>query len=494
VTRVRRALLAVACLAALVVAVRPAGADTLEVVSTNAAYVDQAKPNNNYGSNQSLLVQGTTNKVKRGLVEFVVAGLPSGVTATAVVQLYARSANQVGTVRTQPVGAFAEATVKWSNQPALDPTILGSVVTPSSGIFTIPAGTVAANGAVRYGLTAPAGQTALMDFGSDEYGGGAERPRLLLSYSLPTTTSATTTTVEPTTTTEAPTTTAEPTTTTLEPTTTTIPPTTTTTPPPPAGFPQGVWTSGSPTGLTDPELAQLKNLGYDFVQANPDVSVLDRVHAAGLKANIWLGNYRDENDSPPTCVWNTSDAALTTQINAVKDHPATFAYFIADEPHGGGSDPDDECTGLAPQQIQDRHNLIRSLDPNPAHQTLITENRYGDYAALANTTDVLGLVGYPCSFDYGCRSSVIQTRVDAAVAAGVEEFWSMPQIDEDLGSDAYYRMVTPTELQWIYQTWRDLVPQQTGALTFLWDGCSSCDGLANHRELDDAVLAENTGY
>jgi hypothetical protein len=485
-TRIRRALLAAACLAALLVAVRPAGADTLEVVSTNASYVDQAKPNNNYGSNQSLLVQGTNNKVKRGLVEFVVSGLPTGVTAAAQLQLYARSSNQVGTVRTQPVGAFAEATVKWSNQPALDPTILGSAVTPSSGIFTVPAGTVPANGAVRYALTAPAGQTALMDFGSDEYGGGTERPRLLLTYSLPTTTSATTTTVEPTTTTEPPTTTAEPTTTTLEPTTTTIPPTTTTLPP--ASFPQGIWTSGSPTGLTDPELAQLKNLGYDFVQANPDLTVLDRVHAAGLKANIWLGNYRDDNDSgSPPCEFITPDSTLATQINAVKDHPATFAYFIADEPHVGG------CPN-SPQQVLARHNLIRSLDPNPAHKTVISENRYEDYDELANTTDVLALVGYPCSFDNGCVATPIQNRVNAAIAAGVEEFWSMPQIDEDLGSDAYYRMVTPTELAWIYQTWRDLAPQQTGALTFLWDGCSSCDGLANHRELDDVVVAENTGH
>jgi hypothetical protein len=483
-----RAALAAACLAALLVAVRPAGADTLTVVSTNAAYVDQAKPNNNYGSNSSLLVQGTANKVKRGLVEFVVSGLPSGVTAAAQVQLYARSSNQAGTVRTQPVGAFAEATVKWSNQPALDPTILGSVVTPSSGIFTIPAGTVAANGAVRYALTAPAGQTALMDFGSDEYGGGAERPRLLLSYSLPTTTSATTTTVAPTTTTEPPTTTTEPPTTTST-TTTTIPPTTTTTPPPPAGFPQGIWTSGSPTGLTDPELAQLKSLGYDFVQANPDITVLDRVHAAGLKANIWLGNYRDDNDSgSPPCAFITDDATLTAQINLVKDHPATFAYFIADEPHVGG------CPN-SPQQMLARHNLIRSLDPNPAHKTVISENRAEDYAALANTTDVLALVAYPCNLNNigsDCAgSTTIADHISAAHAAGVDEYWSMPQID----GDEYYRVATPTALQTaVYDKWRQLADpaKHTGALTFLWDGCSSCDGLANHRELDPVVLAENS--
>jgi hypothetical protein len=487
-----RAVLAVACLAALLVAVRPAGADTLEVVSTNASYVDQntKEASKTHGTSTSILVQGTTSKERRGLVAFTVSGLPAGVTASASIRLYARSSNVVGTVRVQPSGAFAEATVTWNTRPTLDPTILGSVTTPSSGLFTVPAGTVAANGTFSYALTAPAGQTALMDFGSDEYGSstGPERPRLLLSYSLPTTTSATTTTVEPTTTTEAPTTTAEPTTTTLEPTTTTVAPTTTTLPP--AGFPQGIWTSGSATGLTDPELAQLKSLGYDFVQANPDLTVLDRVHAAGLKANIWLGNYRDDNDSgSPPCAFITPDATLVTQINAVKDHPATFAYFIADEPHVGG------CPN-SPQQMADRHNLIRSLDPNPAHKTVISENRAEDYAALANTTDVLAMVAYPCNLNNqpDCvPSTTIAEHISAAHAAGVDEYWSMPQID----GDEYYRVATPTALQAaVYDKWRQLADpaKHTGALTFLWDGCSSCDGLANHRELDDVVLAENTGH
>jgi hypothetical protein len=483
VTRTRRALLAAACLAALLVAVRPAGADTLEIVSTNAAYVDQAKPNNNYGSNQSLLVQGTNNKVKRALVEFVVAGLPSGVTATAVVQLYARSSNQPGTVRTQPVGAFAEATVKWSNQPPLDPTILGSVVTPSSGIFTIPAGTVAVNGAVRYGLTAPAGQTALMDFGSDEYGGGTERPRLLLSYSLPTTTSATTTTVEPTTTTEAPTTTVEPTTTTIAPTTTTLPP---------APFPQGIWTSGSESGMTDPELVVIDGLGYDFVQVNPIISVLDRVNAAGLKAMIWLGNYRDDNDSgSPPCEFITPDAVLTTQINLVKDHPATFAYMIADEPHVGG------CPN-SPAQMAARSALIKSIDTasSPAfHPTVITENREEDFDELANTTDILGIVAYPCHVSpANCDPTSIPEHIAAAEAAGVQRYWSMPQIDGDPGAN--YRVATPAELETLYGWWRDNgdPAKHVGAFTFLWDGAGCCDGLANHRELDSVVLAENTGH
>src|ERR1043166_1079147 len=84
----------------------------------------------------------------------------------------------------------------------------------------------------------------------------------------PTTTSSTTSSST------VPTTTTSPTSTTT-PTTTTTPSTTTT--PPPASYPQGVWTSGSASGLTDAELAHLKALGDDFVLATPDISVPDRV-------------------------------------------------------------------------------------------------------------------------------------------------------------------------------------------------------------------------
>jgi hypothetical protein len=185
----------------------------------------------------------------------------------------------------------------------------------------------------------------------------------------------------------------------------------------------------------------------------------------------------------------TPDATLIDQINLVKNHPATFAYMIADEPHVGG------CPN-APQAVLNRHNLIRSLDPNPAHKTVITENRYQDYAALANTTDVLGIVAYPCSFDDGCQPDTIKTRISYAHAAGVEEYWSMPQIDQDIDADPYYRMVTPAELAQIYAWWRQYADpaKRTGSFTFLWDGCTGCDGLANHRELHATALAEDTNF
>ncbi len=249
------------------------------------------------------------------------------------------------------------------------------------------------------------------------------------------------------------------------------------------GFPQGIWTQGSNSGNTDAELTRIKNLGYDFVLANPDLTLLDRIQAHGLRAMIWLGNYRDDNDSSPICVWNTSDSTLTSQIQLVRSHPATMFYMIADEPHVG------KCVN-SPQQVRDRNSLIKSLDPN--HPTVISENRYADYDELANTTDILAIVGYPCSYPNGCRSTPITERVAAAEAAGVRHYWAMPQIlgeDNPADTDPYYRMVTPTELSWLYGVWAQT--RQEGAFTFLFDGCTLCSGLSTHPELDATVKSEN---
>src|SRR5829696_3205863 len=79
---------------------------------------------------------------------------------------------------------------------------------------------------------------------------------------------------------------------------------------------RGIWAEAHK--VTDAELARIKELGYTFVFSNPSTTDLDRVDAAGLKAVIWLGGYRDGNDPAPTCVWRRDDATVTSEINGVK--------------------------------------------------------------------------------------------------------------------------------------------------------------------------------
>jgi hypothetical protein len=465
----RTLIVLVAVLVAVLTAAVVARADDTTVPIDKAASVGSKAPNANSGGSIDLKASEKSTDRWRAYLEAVVSGLPDGATVTgAQLELYARSGSADGLVELHALSAnFIESGtggITWNNAPPYDPAVLATVSIVHNQTFVLPAPNVTGNGIYRWVITAPAGTSTLRLIASDDYTGGAQRPKLRVTWTPATTTTTTTST------------------------TTTLPPTTTTLPPPP--HPQLVWTSGSASGLTDAELAYIHNtLHYDGVLANPDISVLDRVHAAGLKAALWLGNYRDDNDSPPNCVWNTSDADLTTQVNLVKNHPATGWWFIADEPHGPYQpDPNIQPCTTAPQQVADRHALIRSLDPNTDHKTIISENRYQDYAALANTTDVLILVGYPCNISQGCRTSPITTRVNAANAAGVTEYWAMVQAF----GDSFYRVPTPSEMtSLVYPTWDAAPSTIQGEMTFLWDGCSSCNGMSADTSLHATVTARN---
>lgn len=211
-----------------------------------------------------------------------------------------------------------------------------------------------------------------------------------------------------------------------------------------------------------------------MAQVNPDRSQLDLVHSKRLRAIVWLGNINDSS-----CVWNWSDAALTTKINAVKGHPAIAYYFIADEPHA-------TCA----QQVRERTQLVKSLDPMVP--TFITENRREDFDELAGIADVFGIIRYPCSYASGCVMAKISESVAAARAAGITSWWGVPQaFFEPPGG--YYRAPSPAEEQQIVDTWKAEGAQ--GLFVYTWGrGCCGDDiGLADLPDLLDWWRTANTG-
>jgi hypothetical protein len=165
-------------------------------------------------------------------------------------------------------------------------------------------------------------------------------------------------------------------------------------------------------------------------------------------------------------------------VTAIKDHPASVMYYIADEPHTA-SCPD------AVQEIRARSQLVKSIDPTAS--TAIAENRLSDVTAFANATDVMILSTYPCSHVNGCVLSKIDTTVSRARAASVKHLWAAPQ---SFGDD-YYRVPTPEELQAIVDRWKADGVQ--GFFTYTWNCCGDPETLANHPELWDTWRRENGG-
>lgn len=251
-------------------------------------------------------------------------------------------------------------------------------------------------------------------------------------------------------------------------------------PPPPSTFQQGLWAEVDK--MSDADLAYVKNtLGYDFVLAQSPAD-LDRVSAAGLKAVYWLGKYYDDNDTDgPVCTWQKSDSEVVALVNGVKNHPALLYYFVDDEPH-------DLCPNVR-QQFLDRNSVIKAADPT--HLTFISENRTEAFDSLANVTDFMVLIAYPCHFGAACSTSNIPGRISAAESAGVLHYWAMREVENEKGTDAYYRY--PTGPEYADQDIQWDASRLEGEFGFMGYGVfSGADGIElAPQDLKDAVAARN---
>jgi hypothetical protein len=236
--------------------------------------------------------------------------------------------------------------------------------------------------------------------------------------------------------------------------------------PTPADYPHGLMASGSA------DYAQIAALGYDFVTVSAYRDRLDRAHAAGLKAALWLGGFNYD-----TCLWNWPETKLRTRLAEVQGHPAIHAYFIDDEPHN-------VCPNMR-GELARRVQIVEEYDPDAL--TFIAENRPEAYEPLANVTDALSVVAYPASAEEGLVLSKIDTKVDAARAAGWQHIWGMPQT----AADDWYRMASPLELAAIYARWHAVGAE--AFVGFCWDEHGRADFLSLHPELWPTVQAENLG-
>jgi hypothetical protein len=224
---------------------------------------------------------------------------------------------------------------------------------------------------------------------------------------------------------------------------------------------------------SEADWSSIAALDFGFGVASAYRTYLDAAAARGVRVLVWLGGYANENGQ--VCAFNWSDDKVRERIAEVRGHPAILAYFIDDEPHA-------ECPN-APAQIRARSELVKSLDPGVP--TLISENRASDFDELANTTDIMLLIIYPCNHADGCVYSKISERVQAAEAAGVARYWGAVQ---SFG-DEYYRVPTAGELETLFERWHATRAERLVAYT--WDCCGDPDTLQNHPELWDAWRVEN---
>ena len=217
------------------------------------------------------------------------------------------------------------------------------------------------------------------------------------------------------------------------------------------------------TGITN-----MKAAGFNTVQAQPYAGALAALNKAGLKAVVWVGDWKKQ-----ACTWDLSDTELTSTINSIKSSPAILMYYLADEPLLSS------CPN-APTAFAARTALVHQLAPGSKTFTLLQDWDNGpvNYSAWKGAVDVLGFDLYPCSFQNGADvsaspkvrqpcdfSGVLDSNVKRIEAAGIRGYVGVMQDFQD----CYYELPTNADLRTQMTHWQQLAKHMGGYLVFSWN-------------------------
>jgi hypothetical protein len=214
--------------------------------------------------------------------------------------------------------------------------------------------------------------------------------------------------------------------------------------------------------------------GYGFTLVDASPSTVAHVDAP-QRALVWLGGYDNR-----TCRWGADDSQVRRWVaeDTLAGSPRVAGYLLADEPNTART-----CPG-APADLRSRSDLLRSLDPDPAHPTYATIDDPTQFAAFRDSVDIIATDPYPCRRGAACDWSLIPERIAALRAGGVTRYVGVLQ----LFADDQYRWPTAAELatmigQWQHSDWK-------GELTFSWSYAGG--RLLDHPDLLDVLRRLNT--
>ncbi|WP_329262532.1 hypothetical protein OG223_45605 [Streptomyces sp. NBC_01478] len=211
---------------------------------------------------------------------------------------------------------------------------------------------------------------------------------------------------------------------------------------------------------TDPATVRY---GYSLIDVTPDrVSEV----TTRQRALVWLGGY-----DKVRCAWTWSDAEVRMRFAryGLARSPRVAGYFVADEPN-----TDLNCPRAA-AEVRKRSALVRSLDPDTDHFTVVNVDDPDQFAAFRGATDVMSVNVYPCLAAKPCDWSRIPQALARLREAGVTRYMGMLQVF----SFEQWRWPTAAELTGMIAQWQR--SDWLGQLTFSWEYKGS--RLADHPEL-----------
>jgi hypothetical protein len=219
-------------------------------------------------------------------------------------------------------------------------------------------------------------------------------------------------------------------------------------------------------------------VNYDqlYGDSKSQIAYADRAYALGMKV-IWSIPYRDgrpddwmidyypEFSSSLRCKDNY--CLIEKFVNLVKDHPATWGYYVADE-----------VRPEAYERMEKWSDLIKSLDP--AHPRLYVtagsndpmEQYYGFYSKMNKLAEVFG----PCYYPYGYIETGTKVSEQTGETARHAQYWA----DKLSGKS----VIVLQAFSWSRYA---KVP-----LCFPWPGCAPFPSYEQMKAQRDQVLLNST--
>lgn len=213
------------------------------------------------------------------------------------------------------------------------------------------------------------------------------------------------------------------------------------------------------------DFPEAMKIGFNLADVS-SVAALDDL-PDGAKGILWMRNGYNQ-----TCSWQSDDAETAAIARAAHGHPKfSGIYFISDTPHPSIC-PD------APQRIAERTALIRENDPDGRTFIAVSGGHkfQEEFAQLAASADLIGVVVYPCNTKTPeCDVEKITERVQRAFDAGIPVERLVP-VFQAFGQDCsiaerkWYRLPTEDELNAILAKWDELLPPETRPfdMTYSW--------------------------
>jgi hypothetical protein len=319
-------------------------ATTTTFKATADAYVLKSSPGSNYGKATNLRVDGSP--VTRSYLRFVVSGLASGTVQSAILRIYANSANTTGfSVHSVANNTWTETGITFTNSPAMGSVISSSKPFSGAAWVTVDI-TSFIKGNGTYNLAIDSTNTTNTSLGSRE--AGAYAPQLvvtLVSPASPTPTSQPTKTATITTVpTNSPTKTTVPTNT---PTKTTVP----TTAPTKTTIPTNTPTSSGGTGWQPsfpiraafyypwfPEAWTQKGI-YPYSNYTPQLGYYSSTDQSILKQHITMMQYG--NIQAGIASWwgqgSQTDSKISGLLTAAAGTNFRWALYYENESQGDPS-------------------------------------------------------------------------------------------------------------------------------------------------------------